>query len=94
MAEGDHSEYSSQDTEIWKGRYNNEVVALRILRVHQYGSRAQRTKSVSGVSGLQGGMSRVNILTDDIAVLQRSSIDDAAQARQHYPILWGIEDGL
>lgn len=65
----------SQLTEIWKGVYNDEVVASKILRVTRDDPQIQRAKSVS--------MSLVVVLTDNIAVLQGGSIDETVQARQH-----------
>lgn len=47
MKEGDHAQHITLVTEIWKGRYNNEVVALKILRVPRDDPQIQRTKSVS-----------------------------------------------
>lgn len=34
-------------SEIWKGRYNDEAVALKVLRVPQDDPHEQKTKSVS-----------------------------------------------
>ena len=45
--EGDHPQSTFQDTKIWKGRYNGEVVVLKILRVPRVDSRSGKTKSVS-----------------------------------------------
>ena len=45
--EGDCAQRISQVTEIWKGRYNDEVVALKVLRVPRDDPHVQRTKSVS-----------------------------------------------
>ena len=58
MKEGSRAQRISQVTEIWKGRYNDEVVALKILRVPRDDPHVHETKSVSmscdnpGVSGL------------------------------------------
>ena len=47
MKEGDNPQHRTLMTEIWKGRYNNEVIALKILRVPRDDPQIQRTKSVS-----------------------------------------------
>ena len=47
MKEGNHAQHITVVTEIWKGRYNNEVVALKILRMARDDPQIQRTKSVS-----------------------------------------------
>ena len=47
VKEGDRAQRISQVTEIWKGRYNDEVVALKVLRVPRDDPHVQRTKSVS-----------------------------------------------
>jgi len=79
MKEGDCAQRISQVTEVWKGRYKDEVVALKVLRVPRDDPQVQRTKSVS-MSGKpsEGGLLTI-VLTDDIAVLQGSSIDETGQ---------------
>ena len=58
MKEGGRAQRISQVTEIWKGRYNDGVVALKILRVPRDDPHVHETKSVStscsssGVPGL------------------------------------------
>ena len=47
MREGDYSERVSQKTEIWKGRYKDEVVALRVPGVPREGFDASKLKRVS-----------------------------------------------
>ena len=47
VREGDHSQRISQETEIWKGRYRDEVVALRVPRVSRQGFDVLKLKSVS-----------------------------------------------
>jgi len=47
MKEGDCAQRISQSTEIWRGRYNNGVVALKVLRVLRDGPHVQKTRSVS-----------------------------------------------
>ena len=47
MKEGNHPQHVTLETEIWKGRYNNEVVALKILRVPRDDPQIQKVKSVS-----------------------------------------------
>ena len=46
VKEGDRPQCISQVTEIWKGRYNDEAVALKILRVPR-DDHVQRNKSAS-----------------------------------------------
>lgn len=47
MKEEDRAQRISQVTEIWKGKYNDEVVALKVLRVPRDSPQVRRTKSVS-----------------------------------------------
>jgi len=80
-------------TEIWKGRYNGDVVALKVLRVPRDDPQMQGIKSVSTSRGLLvTGL--VVVLTDEAAVLQGGGANDAAQARKYSPFLRGIHDGL
>jgi len=51
--EGECAQRISTATEIWKGRYMGEVVALKIPRVPRDSPYRQRTKSVSGSCDLQ-----------------------------------------
>lgn len=54
MKEGDRAQRISQVTEIWKGRYNGEVVALKVLRAPRDDPHVRRTKSVSMSCDSQG----------------------------------------
>jgi len=47
VREGDHSQRISQEIEIWKGRYKDEVVALKVPRVSRQGFDVLALKSVS-----------------------------------------------
>ena len=47
MKLGDDAHHASQVIDLWKGMYNDEVVALKILRVPQDGPQVPRVKSVS-----------------------------------------------
>ena len=49
MKEGKRAKYTSQTTEIWKGKYSEEGVAIKILRVYRDDPLAQRVKSVSAL---------------------------------------------
>jgi hypothetical protein len=51
--EGKVAQHNSKVTEIWKGRYKGEVVALKVIRVPQDDPYIQRTKSVSGSCDLR-----------------------------------------
>ena len=44
---GDHFQRICRKTEIWKGRYKDEVVALKVPRVSYQGSYILELKSVS-----------------------------------------------
>jgi len=44
--DGDCATRISHLTEIWRGRYNGEVVALKVFRVSQDDPHIQRTKGV------------------------------------------------
>lgn len=46
MKEGDYPQSTSKAAEIWKGMYNGEVVALKVLRVPQGDPQAQTIQSV------------------------------------------------
>lgn len=45
--EGERAQRNSKVTEIWKGKCNGEVVALKVLRVPRDDPQVQRTKTVS-----------------------------------------------
>lgn len=62
----------SQVTEVWKGVWNDKVVALKVLRPPRDDHDFQRTKSVSTISG----GSLATTLTGGVAVLQGSGIDE------------------
>ena len=81
MKEGGRAQRISQVTEIWKGRYNDEVVALKILRVPRDDPHVHETKSVSTTCSSPGVPSPSWHLTHGIAVLQGSSVDEADQTR-------------
>ena len=50
---GDHAQHISRTTEIWKGMYKGDVVALKVLRVSREDPYTQRVKSVSGSCDLR-----------------------------------------
>ena len=54
MRSGENPQHISQVTEMWKGMYKEEVVALKILRVPRGDLHVQRTKSVSMLHDLLG----------------------------------------
>ena len=76
MKEGGHPRSISRETEIWKGMYNGETVALKVLRGR--GDYVRKTKSVSTLCDPQSGGWLVIALTDKIAVLRGSGVDEAA----------------
>ena len=43
---GDHPQTISQETEVWKGRHNGRLVALKVLRGPQDNHHLRETKSV------------------------------------------------
>ena len=47
VREGDHPQHISQETEIWKGRHKDEVVALKVPRAPHEGFDTSELKSVS-----------------------------------------------
>ena len=47
MKEGDHAQHVTPVTEIWKGRYNEREVALKLIRVHRDDPQAETVQSVS-----------------------------------------------
>jgi len=94
VKEGDYAQRISPVTEIWKGKYNDEVVALKILKVPRDDPHAQRTKSVSISYDISGRGLLVVVLTDNLAVLQGSGTDEADQARQPSPTPRGIDHCL
>ena len=47
MKEGHHAQHVSPVTEIWKGRYNEKEVALKLIRVHRDDPQAEIVQSVS-----------------------------------------------
>jgi len=51
--EGEYAQHISKATEVWKGRYKGEVVALKILRLPRDDPYIQRAKSVSGSCDLR-----------------------------------------
>ena len=71
--EGDRPQYTSHATEIWKGRYRDEEVELKILKVSPQDPKILAFKSVSVPHMIS--RSFVVVLTDDTAVSQGSSID-------------------
>ena len=46
MKQGDAPQHTSRATELWKGVYNGQVVALKILRVHEGDPQVALVKSV------------------------------------------------
>ena len=55
MREGDHSKRISESIEIWKGRYKDEVVALKVLKVSRQDPHVLAFTRVSTLRDLQGG---------------------------------------
>ena len=78
VREGDRSQRMSQVIEIWKGRYKDEVVALKVYKVSRQDPHRLQFKSVSVP---RGGDSFVVVLMGDIAVLQGNGVGKTAHAR-------------
>ena len=55
VKEGDRAQHISQIIDIWKGRYNDEVVALKVLRVPREDPQVGKIKSVSTPCDTLGG---------------------------------------
>ena len=93
MKEGEIPKYQHRSgvTEIWKGWYNGDVVALKVLRVSRDDSQMQRIKSVSTLRVTHRAGSFV-VLTDGVAILQGGGVNDAAQARKYPSFLRGVHD--
>jgi len=87
--EGSHPQHISRVADIWKGRYNGQVVALKVLRGSRGGYHMQTTRNVS-----VSHEPLVVVLIDGIEVLQGSGVDEATQAWQYSPFLRGIDDHL
>ena len=47
MREGDYSKHISKVIEVWKGRYKNEVVALKVFKVSPQDPHISKLKRVS-----------------------------------------------
>lgn len=85
---GEHPQHLSKVAEIWKGGWNGEVVALKVLKVDRDDPHMQRVKSVSAVRSPEV------VLTDGVAVLQGSGADETVRTQECSPFLWGIDYGL
>ena len=94
VKEGYSAQQISRVIEIWKGRYDGDVVALKVLRVPRDDPHIQRTKSVSTSRRSGGPPSLSRHLTHGAAFLQGSGVDEADQPRQHTPFLRNINDFL
>ena len=94
MKEGEIPEYRHRSgvTEIWKGRHNGDIVALKVLRVARDCPQMQKIKTVSMLRGPQRARPFV-VLIDGIAILQGGGPNDAAQARKYPSFLRGVHDG-
>jgi len=82
VREGDHSQCVSKVIEIWKGRYEGEVVALRVLKVSRQYPYTLEFKRVSMPRDPPGGGGLfLVVLTEDTVVLHGSGDDETVQAR-------------
>lgn len=79
MTQGVYAQHTSQVAELWKGMYNDEVVALKIFRVPQDDPQIPSVESVSTlcISNTKGSFAV--ILTHGLVVLQGNSSDEAGQ---------------
>ena len=89
VREGDHSQHISEVIEIWKGRYKDEVVALRVFKLSNQDPDTPALKSV-GTLGDPPGLFIIVLMSDTAAFLG-SGNDGMVQARQCFPFLWGID---
>ena len=55
MREGDHSKRISESIEIWKGRYKDELVRLKVFKVSRRDPHVLGFTSISMPSDLWGG---------------------------------------
>ena len=93
VREGDLSQCVSQVVEIWKGRYKDEVVALKVLKVSQRDPHVLEFTRVRMPHDPPGRrVSFVVGLTDDIAALQRNGATKGDQTQEHPPFLRGINN--
>jgi len=71
--EGDHPQSISKRAELWKGRHDGEVVALKVLDHTR-----RDTKQVSISCDPRSGELLVVVLTGEMAALRESSIEKTA----------------
>jgi len=86
--EGECAQHNSK-TQIWKGRYKGDVVALKILRLPQEDPSIQRIESVSKSRDLRRLLPVV--LIGGVAALQGSGVDETTRTQKHHPVLRGID---
>ena len=73
VKQGDCAQHISRLTEIWKGIYSGEVVALKVLRLCQADPYIQMAKQV----GMSYYETPTVVLTDCVALLHSSGYDEA-----------------
>ena len=79
MREGSHSRRISRAIEIWKGRYKDKTVALKVFKVSRQDPHILAFTSVSMPCDPQGGELFVVGLTDVIAALPGTSVHETTQ---------------
>lgn len=109
VKQGNYAQHTSGLTAIWKGVYDDEVVALKVLSLPEDGGNvvARRLHLPIGEETDPKSSQEVRVfykpqvegscavvLTDAVEVLQRSSFNEATQTRQHRPFLRGVNDNL
>ena len=81
IREGTHSQRISDVIEIWKGRYKDKVVMLRVLELSRQYPYTLEFKMVSIRRNPPWSGLFVVVLTGDTAILRGSGDNDTVQAR-------------
>ena len=75
VREGDHSQHVSQAIEIWKGRYKDELVALKVLKISRQDPHISAFTRVSRPRDSWGrGLLIIN-LTDNTESVQGTGVN-------------------
>lgn len=82
---GEEPYQSGGFAEVWMGKYDGRLVAVKALKTYSSGNPLQTKKASCG----SGGCCRW-ILTRRSAILQRGCLMEAAVASKRAPISWGF----